>query len=331
MRIFLSYRREDSAAWAGRLHDALASRFGERNIFQDVVAVQPGEDFTDAIDQALSQSEAALVVIGPRWLTVTTTDGTRRLDQPDDSVRTELELALAHEVRVIPVLVGGATMPSAAQLPSELQPLAQRQAVDLRDNSWRQDFDTLVRALRGERHGKRRRLLVAAGLAIVLITAVVVAAALLGDDDGSNDDSSPTGCPGTAADFTELPLDGAPSATVDGPEGTWGFEVDTVLHRDEASEDAAEWDVVLYVTARNETGPAVENEPVFYELVVDGVQFEPWCWSLPFGKNPLEPGSSNVGLVGFLVPVDPATTELALGIDMGGSPQRIELSPGPTG
>jgi hypothetical protein len=268
-------------------------------------------------------------VIGPRWLGVTTTDGTRRLDQPHDSVRTELEAALAHDVRLIPVLVGGGTMPSAAELPSELQPLAQRQAVTLRDASWRQDVESLVRALRGERQGTRRQWpLVAAALAVVLLVAVVVTVVSRRDDGEPDDDSSITGCPETLEGATDVTLTGRPSATVDSAEGTWEFAVDRAVQREEPSEASAEWDVVLTVTATNETGPPADHDPDFYELAVDGVQFDPWCWSLPFGKNPLESGASNVGLVGFLVPVDPATTALELGIDMGGSPQRIELSPG---
>ena len=328
MRIFLSYRREDSAAWAGRLHDSLAGRFGERNIFQDVVAVQPGDDFTDAIDRVLSQSEAALVVIGPRWLSATDADGARRLDQPDDFVRTELIGALAHELRVIPVLVGGATMPRAAQLPSGLEPLAQRQAVVLRDTTWRQDLDTLMRALRGEQPATPRRWpFIAAGFVVALIAGVVVAV-LLRDNDGSNDDTGVTGCPGPPfADFSELTLTDNPSTTVDDGDGTWGFEVDEAYQRQESTE----WNVVLVVTATNDAGPSVNHDYVFYELVVDGVQFDPWCFSLPFGKNPLEPGSSNVGLVGFFVPVDPSTSYVELGIAMDGSPVRIPLTPGATG
>ena len=330
MRIFLSYRREDSAAWAGRLHDALATRFGERSIFQDVVAVQPGEDFTDAIDRALSQSEAALVVIGPRWLTVTDVEGARRLEQPDDFVRTELIAALAHQLRVIPVLVGGATMPSAAQLPSGLEPLAQRQAVALRDTTWHQDLDSLLRALRGEQPATPRRWTrIAAGCAVVLIAAVVVAV-VRRDNDGSNDDSGVTGCPGLPADFTELILTDTSSTTVDSADGTWGFEVDGVYQREESGGDSLEWDVVLRVKATNDTSPAVNHDDVFYELFVDGVPFDPWCFSLPFGKNPLEPGSSNVGDVGFFLPVDPATSDLELGVDMDGSPERIPLTPDTT-
>jgi hypothetical protein len=114
MRIFLSYRREDSSAWAGRLRDALSARLGEDNIFQDVVAVQPGQDFTDAVDAALTRSDATLVVIRPRWLTAAGVDGEPRLADESDYVRSELVAALASTPSVIPVLVGVAAMPTAA-------------------------------------------------------------------------------------------------------------------------------------------------------------------------------------------------------------------------
>jgi TIR domain len=334
MRIFLSYRREDSAAWTGRLHDSLAARFGERNIFQDVVGVQPGEDFTDAVERALSQSEAALVVIGPRWLGMTDAAGTRRLDQPDDFVRMELTAALAHELRVIPVLVGGATMPSASQLPSGLEPLAHRQAVDLRDAAWREDLDTLAGALRGEqptRRGKRRPL-IAAGLLVGLVVALVVAVLLRRQDGGSigaNDASRITGCPGVPqAGFTDVALVGTPSAAVGGAEGMLEFNVDAAFQRKEAPD----WDVVVRVKATNHTGPSdVSHDSPFYELVVDDVPFDPWCFSLVSGKNPLEPGFSSVGTVGFQVPADPATSHIELILRAGGSSKRVGLTPGTTG
>src|SRR5438093_9482908 len=150
MRIFLSYRREDASAWAGRLRDALAAQFGEENIFQDVATVRPGQKFTDAIDAALSQADVALAVIGPRWLTAAADDGEPRLAKSDDYVRAELRAALAHTKQVIPVLVGGATMPTAGELPEGLEELGLRQAVILHDESWRQDVDGLIRSLRGK-------------------------------------------------------------------------------------------------------------------------------------------------------------------------------------
>ena len=94
MRIFLSYRRDDAAPWAGRLADSLAARFGAGSVFQDVVTVRPGERFTDAVDTALDRAEAVLVVLGPRWLSTTDRAGRRRLDDADDYVRREVAAAL---------------------------------------------------------------------------------------------------------------------------------------------------------------------------------------------------------------------------------------------
>jgi hypothetical protein len=103
--------------------DALAAQFGERNIFQDVAAIRPGQDFSTAIDDALEQSDVVLAVIGPRWLTAASPEGAARLLEPDDYVRAELAAALARSNNVVPVLVGGAVMPSARELPDELKRL----------------------------------------------------------------------------------------------------------------------------------------------------------------------------------------------------------------
>src|SRR3990170_4013782 len=110
-RVFLSYRREDAAGHAGRLADHLLDRFGQGSVFMDVESIEAGADFTAAIERAISASEAVLVGIGPGWLDATTSSGSKRLDDPADFVRREIEAALASEVRVIPVLVGGASMP----------------------------------------------------------------------------------------------------------------------------------------------------------------------------------------------------------------------------
>jgi len=134
-------------------------------VFQNVVAIGPGEDFDDAIEAALDQCDVTLAVIGPRWLVTTGSDGEHRLADPDDYVRRELAAALVHGHQVIPVLVGGATMPAPAALPSELRPLAQRQAVSLRDETWHADVNRLVEALIGTVPTKRsRRLLAVAAL-----------------------------------------------------------------------------------------------------------------------------------------------------------------------
>jgi hypothetical protein len=145
--IFISYRRDDSAGFAGRLADALEASLGEGSVFRDVDDISPGEDFVAAIEQALASSAALLVVIGRRWLTATDAAGRRRLDQPQDFVRLEIQLALQRGMRVIPVLVDRATMPSEDQLPGEIAALARRQAVELDDSRWNADIERLLRSL----------------------------------------------------------------------------------------------------------------------------------------------------------------------------------------
>ena len=111
MNLFVTYRREDSAAYAGRLHDLLVEEFGDDHVFQDVAAIDPGEDFEVAIDAALDEADAVLVVIGPNWL-APSADGLPRLHDAEDYVRIEVSRSLAKSIRVVPVLVGGAALPS---------------------------------------------------------------------------------------------------------------------------------------------------------------------------------------------------------------------------
>src|SRR5262249_47590648 len=106
-KIFLSYRRADSAGVAGRIYDRLGARFGAANIFKDVDDIPAGVHFGAYIREALAQCAVVLVLIGPRWLDAPGQDGTRRLDDPQDWVRTEIELALALKLTVLPVLVEG--------------------------------------------------------------------------------------------------------------------------------------------------------------------------------------------------------------------------------
>lgn len=108
MRVFLSYRRGDAGGYAGRLTDTLIQRLGARSVFHDVTAISPGEDYTVAIDRALADCDAALVVIGPGWLTAESPQGARRLFEPGDYVRLELATMLRRGVRAVPVLVSQA-------------------------------------------------------------------------------------------------------------------------------------------------------------------------------------------------------------------------------
>jgi hypothetical protein len=179
VQVFLSYRRGDVGGHAGRLTDALRQRLGADSVFQDVVAIAPGQDFTVAIDRALDDCDAVLAVIGPGWLTAATPQGAPRLFDADDYVRLELARALDRNVRVVPVLVGGAALPAASELPDDLKGLVRRQAVVLHDETWHQDVNGLVGSLRGEPAvptTRRPRWLVP-GAAVAAVLVVLGAAA----------------------------------------------------------------------------------------------------------------------------------------------------------
>jgi TIR domain len=134
LRVFVSYRHDDVPAYSGRLADRLVSRFGEDGVFLDIDAIDPGLDFRVVLRQAIEACDIVLVVIGPGWLEAREPDGSRRLEQPNDYVRLEIEAALDREIRIIPVLVDGAHMPTADQLPEELVPLCYRNAVEMGKN-----------------------------------------------------------------------------------------------------------------------------------------------------------------------------------------------------
>ena len=116
----------------------------------DVSAIAVGTDFVDQVERAISTSDASLVVMGPDWLGATDPEGRRRLDDPEDHVRSEVRSALASPNPVVPVLVGDASLPTEDQLPDDLKALARRQAVELRDETWSEDVEMLVRRLEGK-------------------------------------------------------------------------------------------------------------------------------------------------------------------------------------
>jgi hypothetical protein len=146
-RIFISYRREETAYPAGWLYDRLADRFGASKIFKDIDSIELGDDFVEVITTAVGACDVLLALIGNEWLTITGENGRRRLDDPADFVRVEIEAALARDVRVIPVLVDGASMPPAEDLPASLARLVRRHALELSPSRF--DFDTgrLLRVL----------------------------------------------------------------------------------------------------------------------------------------------------------------------------------------
>lgn len=144
--IFVSYRRSDSAGYTGRLMDDLKEQFPGSEIFRDIEAIEAGADFVQAIDRAVASCSVLLAVIGPRWL-ATDANGKSRLFAENDFVRLEIATALRRDVRVVPVLVEGAKMPDADQLPDDLKTLARRQAHELSDRRWDFDVDQLFAIL----------------------------------------------------------------------------------------------------------------------------------------------------------------------------------------
>ena len=174
-RIFINYRRADSIGTAGRLRDRLAETFGQQNFFMDVDSIPAGVDFVADLNSQVAQCNVFLVVIGANWLDSTDESGARRLDKPDDFVTIEIAAALARDMRqvsVIPVLVDGARMARADQLPASIQPLSQRQAVELRNAEFGRDVEILVakvRQARGEWAAGWRRVRVVAGAAALAV------------------------------------------------------------------------------------------------------------------------------------------------------------------
>ena len=144
--IFISYRRDDSSGFAGRLEDDLSERFGDEHVFRDR-EIPPGADFASHLNARLGEADIVLVVIGRKWLDAMDREGTRRLDHPGDWVRREIETALNRNRVVVPVLVDGAAMPWPDQLPDSLAALAGRQAVSLTDLRWTRDVDVLAEQL----------------------------------------------------------------------------------------------------------------------------------------------------------------------------------------
>lgn len=145
--IFISYRREDSSAYAGRIYDHLTNRFGKENVFMDVDNIEPGLDFVEVLQQTVSSCDALIAVIGKQWLVTNDDEGHRRLDDPGDLVRLEIAAALDRKVRVVPILVGGARMPRAQDLPEAIAFLSRRNSLEISDLAFHQGVSRLIETL----------------------------------------------------------------------------------------------------------------------------------------------------------------------------------------
>jgi ankyrin repeat protein len=174
--IFVSYRREDTVGHAGRIYDRLAQRFGRDRVYRDIDAIAAGEDFIAAVRRQVEQSTVLLALIGLRWAAASDKEGRPRLADENDLVRIEIATALQRGTTVIPVLLQGATMPTAKDLPENLGPLSHRNAVEIRDTAFDADVARLIEILRPGRPTE----LVGIALRWRLVAAIALVVAALG-------------------------------------------------------------------------------------------------------------------------------------------------------
>lgn len=148
-RIFISYRRDDSGGYVGRLYNDLIKHFHKKNIFMDIDTIEGGDEFTRAIETTVNSCDVLIAVIGRDWSTIRDKEnGVRRLDDPHDFVRYEIANALKRNIIVIPVLVQGVIMPRPVDLPDELKSLTVRQAIEISDTRWDYDLKKLIGRLK---------------------------------------------------------------------------------------------------------------------------------------------------------------------------------------
>lgn len=178
-RVFLSYRRQDAPGYVGHIYEHLAGRFGEDSVFRDIHSIDPGTRFAEVIAEKVSTCDVLVALIGKAWLSAKDERGALRLYDPHDWVRAEIEAALTRGIRVIPVLLGGATMPREDALPPSLRPICEWEAVNIHDEHFQAGLSRLIRAIEliGTAAGHERRwvrfaapgALLAAGLGAVLL------------------------------------------------------------------------------------------------------------------------------------------------------------------
>ncbi len=173
-KIFISYRREDSAPHALSIAQYLERQFGGDSVFIDVDRIRAGENFVSVLNDRLGLSNVMLTIIGPNWVKTRDSSGKRRLDDPNDWVRMEVASALAKEIRVIPVLVGGAKLPKVEDLPDDLKSLVKRQAAVVGTSNFRHEMAGLAGDI-GIIVGRDRVRMIKLGLAVAAGLVLVIA------------------------------------------------------------------------------------------------------------------------------------------------------------
>jgi len=148
-KVFISYRRDDSAGYAGRVRDRLERELGRNLLFMDVDGIPLGTNFSKVLHEEVAKCGVLLAMIGPNWPDARDEHGNRRLDDPNDFVRIEIAAALQRNIPVIPILLDGARIPKAIQLPEDLKELELRNGMEIRHASFQDDMNRLIRGLKG--------------------------------------------------------------------------------------------------------------------------------------------------------------------------------------
>lgn len=189
-RIFISYRRKDSSTMTGRIYDNLELALGANKVFRDIDDIGPGEDFRAKLAKEIDKSDIVLIIIGHEWVNIRDENGNRRLDDPNDYVRLEVESSLKRTDKVvIPVLIEGTPMPDPASLPEGMRELCYRNAVSVRqDPDFRRDIQKLIRQIQDITKGstpiyKRKSTLLTAGVLVLGIAAIAFGRSLLPPTD----------------------------------------------------------------------------------------------------------------------------------------------------
>ena len=198
-RIFISYRRQDSPSMTGRIYDKLEAVFGRDKVFRDIDDIGAGQDFRAKIAQEVNKSDILLVIIGPKWENITDNQGNRRLEDPNDFVRLEVEEGLKNSTKiVIPVLVENAPMPNPAALPKSMRELCYRNAINVRhDPDFRNDMQKLIGEIRKidkteQAIFKKKPVLIGAGLLGVGLAAIFAVSLLASKGTPTPEGASPT-------------------------------------------------------------------------------------------------------------------------------------------
>jgi len=238
--IFICYRRDDAAGYAGRIYDRLVARFPGR-IFRDVEQINPGTNFITVIQERIGACHVLLAIIGRDWLTITEeSTKRRRLDLPKDFVRNEIATALQRNIVVIPVLVRGASMPSEEQLPPDIAALSTRSAIEITETDFDHDVRRLITAIeyalgetetvppvaRTSNGGRHTCLIIGilGAIAAVIVGFVVILVII-----GSGPEPNPTPTPDVAYSPgpTYRPTGEPPSGTPQfDPAGSWKVQVE---------------------------------------------------------------------------------------------------------